>query len=128
MDDHSLASFKIIGISIAPQFRIVVESFLEYKILKKTHIKYITIAKIGLNNLIARAFHFYRFQGQVVKCGEDNTLPCCRQSSLPASILHLHIQNFPCDSKQESLVNQIAVEVLDFYSTCVDDIIMVASP
>ena len=33
-------------------------------------------------------------------------VPLCRQSSWPASILHLRIQSLPCDSKRGSFVNQ----------------------
>ena len=34
------------------------------------------------------------------KKGWKKLKPCCRQSSWPASILHLHIQNLPCDKEQ----------------------------
>ena len=40
------------------------------------------------------------------KKNEKKPKPCCRQSSLPASILHLHIRNLPCD-KGQRLVSRL---------------------
>ena len=45
-------------------------------------------------------------------------IPFCRQSSWPASTLHLRIQSFPCDSKQESLVNQTSADTPGFWWSC----------
>ena len=44
----------------------------------------------------------------------------CRQSSWPASILHLRIQSFPCDSKHESFVNQKSAGTLGSLMTYLD--------
>ena len=44
-------------------------------------------------------------------------LPLRRLSSWPTSILHLRTQSFPCDSRQESSVNQTSAGILDFVST-----------
>ena len=41
-----------------------------------------------------------------MKKNEKKPKPCCRQSSLPASILHLHIRNLPCD-KGQRLVSRL---------------------
>ena len=45
-------------------------------------------------------------------------VPSFRQSSWPASILHLRIQSFPCDSKQELFENQTLVDTLDSLKNC----------
>jgi len=45
-------------------------------------------------------------------------VPLCRQSSWPASILHLRIQSLPCDSKRGSFVNQTSAYTHDLSLIC----------
>ena len=93
--EPSLPSCKAEGFFVAPKAGIVMEGSLK---LKTEQIPLLLADK--------------REQKGQNENGSDEgvktSIPFYRQSSWSASTLHLRIQSFPCDSKQESLVNQTA--------------------
>ena len=98
--EASLASRKIIGNFVAPKPSIVMEGFLKVKQGSPLTIGY-----------VHKNF-------PILVLTENMCIPLYRQSSWPASTLHLRIQSFPCDSKQESFVNQTSADTLGFWSSC----------
>ena len=60
----------------------------------------------GGGDLSAHFLEVIKFcSSQPCKGRPVNTSPCCRQSSWPVSILHLHIQNLPSDRKQKLVLS-----------------------